>query len=217
MLCTDFIGAFSGVEPEHLLAHTLAVQKPACLRPVAQVPCNSAQVSLTLCAATVIELCFGTWILTSEFLLPSFPPTPPHPHTLVSLCLLPPRSCPRPPSAPTLRFLILLPFHWVSHLLPSAGRRPEAAAPRRREAGKTGAMGRAAKTWGERRVRGARGAADWLGRRAESGAHAPREPLARPRRPGPQRARPRRQLASLMGRKRCVGESVPRWRRVAAG
>lgn len=56
------------------------------------------------------------------------------------------------------------------------------------------------------------------GRAARSrAARAPRELLARPRRPGPQRARPRRQLASLMGRKPCVGEIVPRWRRVAAG
>lgn len=65
---------------EHLLAHTLVVQQPAYVRPMAQVPHNLAQVSLTPCAALIIELCFGTWILTSDFLFP---------HTATQLVSLP--------------------------------------------------------------------------------------------------------------------------------
>ena len=94
---------------KHLLDHTPAVQNLAYLRPVAQVPLNLAQVSLTLCAVPVTESYFGTWILTSDFLvstrfLPiSFPFAPPSP------------GCPLPPFAPILRFL-LFPSYWASRL-----------------------------------------------------------------------------------------------------
>lgn len=147
---------------KHLLDHTPAVQNLAYLRPVAQVPLNLAQVSLTLCAVPVTESYFGTWILTSDFLvsprfLPiSFPFAPPSP------------GCPLPPFAPILRFL-LFPSYWASRLSSSEGReaRGSGSAPRRRrrEAGGTGARCRAAKARGARRGGGARGLAAWPGGR----------------------------------------------------
>lgn len=198
---------------EHLLAHTLAVPKPTYLRPVAQVPHNSAQVSLTLCAAPVIELCFGTWTLLRTFFfsppLPatSSPPSSPAVPTS-SLCShsafsfsLPSPSFPR--GFPS--FILCRPQGWRLRLGGGASPAGQARGAQSRKPGARAATGA--------RVGQPRGRAAGPG----SGARAPQEPLARPRRPGPQRARPRRQLASLMGRKRCVGETVTRWRRVAAG
>lgn len=146
-----------------LLTLCQLVQKPAYLRPVAQVPRNSAQVSLILSVAPVIELCFGTWILISDCLLrrrtptySGFPFLPSSPGVPISSlhCRSPrPQSC-----------FLLLPFHPAAGLLSSEGRRAEAPAWRRREAGGTGARSGAVEERGARRGGVARRSAAWPGR-----------------------------------------------------